>query len=183
MKKHPSVIKLCRVCKRAFSSYPSQKRITCGRKCRDRYTARPKRFDSWRDKKALLTVKGRMMITWRNNGITYKKYEHVAVAEAALGRTLPPGAEVHHVDGDPTNNAPSNLVICQDHKYHSLLHARANQVSRGAVIGETKYCSYCRTVKPRVQFYPDPRMWDGLRGHCSGCVKSQNNASYSRRNG
>jgi hypothetical protein len=53
-----------------------------------------------------------------------KTYEHIRIAEAALGKRLPPCAEVHHVDGDGSNNAPTNLVICPDHAYHLLLHKR-----------------------------------------------------------
>jgi HNH endonuclease len=49
---------------------------------------------------------------------------HVLVAEKALGKPLPKGAIVHHVDGNTLNNAPSNLVICQDQAYHCLLHKR-----------------------------------------------------------
>ena len=51
-------------------------------------------------------------------------YLHIAIAEKAMGGPLPIGAEVHHVDGNPANNAPENLVICPDHRYHSLLHQR-----------------------------------------------------------
>lgn len=50
--------------------------------------------------------------------------EHILVAEAALGRFLPPGVEVHHFDGDKKHNARPNLVICQDHAYHMLLEMR-----------------------------------------------------------
>jgi len=50
--------------------------------------------------------------------------EHVAVAENALGKKLPAGAIVHHVDGDRANNLSSNLVVCPDQAYHLLLHAR-----------------------------------------------------------
>lgn len=50
--------------------------------------------------------------------------EHIAVAERVLGRRLPAGAVVHHVDGNPVNNEPSNLVICPSQAYHKMLHVR-----------------------------------------------------------
>lgn len=56
------------------------------------------------------------------NGIPQR--EHIAIAEKAMGRPLPPKAEVHHVDGDKANNAPTNLVVCPDRAYHMLLHLR-----------------------------------------------------------
>ena len=50
--------------------------------------------------------------------------ESVLVASWALGKPLPQGAIVHHVDGNRLNNSPTNLVICQDRAYHNYLHAR-----------------------------------------------------------
>ena len=49
--------------------------------------------------------------------------EHVMLAERALGKPLPRGVHVHHVDENRSNNAPSNLVICTA-AYHRLLHLR-----------------------------------------------------------
>lgn len=62
-----------------------------------------------------------------------RRYEHVLVAEKALGRPLKnlgrgnPNTEVvHHIDGDKQNNAPTNLLICT-HQYHTELHHRLEQ--------------------------------------------------------
>lgn len=53
-----------------------------------------------------------------------KKREHVLVAERALGKALPKGAVVHHVNENGKDNRNSNLVICPSRSYHALLHQR-----------------------------------------------------------
>jgi hypothetical protein len=77
---------------------------------------------------------------------------HILVAESALGKPLPVGAEVHHVDEDTKNNRPSNLVICQDVAYHKLLHVRARIVRAGGNPNTDSICSTCGLVKPLDQF-------------------------------
>lgn len=50
--------------------------------------------------------------------------EHVYLASRALGKPLPPQAEVHHVDRNRANNTTTNLVVCENIAYHRLLHRR-----------------------------------------------------------
>lgn len=68
--------------------------------------------------------------------------EHVIIASRALGKPVPTDAEVHHVNGDLTNNGRGNLVLCEDHNYHMLLHARARALRE---CGHANWlrCMYC----------------------------------------
>jgi hypothetical protein len=68
--------------------------------------------------------------------------KHIAVAEKALGRRLPPGAVVHHVDENGLNNEPTNLVICPDEAYHKLLHRRMRALAECGYAHYEK-CQYC----------------------------------------
>lgn len=44
--------------------------------------------------------------------------EHRLVMEGVLGRYLKPGEVVHHIDGDPGNNAPANLRLYRSNGAH-----------------------------------------------------------------
>ena len=77
-----------------------------------------------------------------------RTYEHVLVAERALGRPLPKGAVVHHIDGNGHNNSPNNLVICPSQEYHGLLHIRQRAMD---VCGNPNWLKCTRCLK-----YDDP---------------------------
>lgn len=76
------------------------------------------------------------------------QWEHRAVAERALGRPLPRGVQVHHVDDNGRNNANDNLVICQDHAYHKDLHRRRRIFRAGGNPHTDWWCSGCRKPRP-----------------------------------
>ena len=78
--------------------------------------------------------------------------EHVVISEKALGKKLPKGVEVHHVNGDKTDNRNENLVICADHAYHCLLHRRQSALDACGNADWLK-CEVCNE-------YDDPKnMW------------------------
>ncbi len=87
--------------------------------------------------------KGYVYITYENRVVA----EHILVCEWALGHALPPGVVVHHVDENKHNNANTNLVICEDKKYHHLLHARQYVVNCGGDPNTQKACRKCQTVR------------------------------------
>jgi len=109
-----------------------------------------------------------------------KLYEHTLAAERALGRPLPHGAEVHHVDGNRFNNEPSNLVICPDRAYHFLLHIRTRAMEACGNPNWRK-CRYCQqhdapeNLKIRKRVHPDGRLTPNEEVYHSTC-----NAEYQR---
>ena len=103
-----------------------------------------------------------------------KKYQHVAIAEAVLGKPLPDGAEVHHVDSNRLNNANSNLVICPNRAYHLLLHKRTRALEACGNANWLK-CWICGS-------YDEPRnlyQWGG-RGRHAECHSKYMNERYRK---
>lgn len=50
------------------------------------------------------------------------KYWAAKIATYCYGRALPRGAVVHHVDGNPQNNDPTNLILFLSHTIHQQVH-------------------------------------------------------------
>lgn len=96
---------------------------------------------------------------------------HRILAAKALGKPLPKGAEVHHIDENKRNNAPSNLVICPNRAYHMLLHARQRVIDKGGDPNEEKICSSCGQAKALSAFYKDRASYDEKQGTCGDCQR------------
>lgn len=104
---------------------------------------------------------------------------HILIAEKALGKYLPAGAEVHHVDMARQNNANANLVICQDRHYHALLHRRAVVVKAGGDPNTQRFCRLCSRVQALSEFPTDMSIADGHRSYCRHCQSAMRRRYYN----
>ena len=75
--------------------------------------------------------------------------EHIEIVEKVLGKPLPDGAQIHHVNECCTDNRHQNLVICENQKYHALLHIRTRALRTCGNANWVK-CKYCKK-------YDDPK--------------------------
>ena len=95
--------------------------------------------------------------------------EHILIAEKALGRKLPPHAEIHHFNGIKHDNRNGNLVICNNRAYHGLLESRTRVYLAGGRPGKHKICSHCKMVLPIDVFARKQQAPDGRHCYCRQC--------------
>lgn len=103
-------------------------------------------------------------------------FEHILIAERALGKPLPVNVPVHHHDMDGTNNANANLVICNSGGYHRILHQRMKVIAVGGDPNTQAICARCKAVKLLDEFYPNVNSArTGRSNYCKECAKGMTN--------
>lgn len=75
------------------------------------------------------TMNGRTYIKDPNNPNSNNSglvAEAVVAAQEKLGRPLEPEEVVHHIDGNPQNNSPENIIVFVSQQYHQQWHRRGD---------------------------------------------------------
>lgn len=154
VKVHPA----CQQCGRSFETVPSVVEKGWGRfcsmECKFAFRSMPDNMN------------GFLARGYRKKA---SRFEHRIIAERVVGRSLPATVVIHHVNGQPADNRHSNLVICENSAYHSLLHVRARIVKRGGDPQRQKICSGCQELKVKAEFWRAKRTWDGFQQMCRNC--------------
>ena len=92
--------------------------------------------------------------------------EHIVLAEKAFGMELPVNTEIHHY-GDVSDN--SKLVICEDRKYHRLLHIRQQALETCGDVNKRR-CTYCQEYDFVENLYVKHRICGGWHVYHRKCV-------------
>lgn len=88
-------------------------------------------------------------------GIGERRLSHVLIAEKALGKRLPAGAVVHHLNGIRSDNRKENLAIFPDGAYHAMIHRRMRAMEASGNANFRK-CVCCKG-------YDDPEVMGKMR--------------------
>lgn len=113
---------ICKICKKIFFVYLSQKKKFCSRKC---YHIYQKQYLSgannshWKGGKQQ-SGHGYIRIWLGRHAIPRYIYEHRFVMEKFLKRKLKSNETVHHIDGNSVNNKIKNLKVFASNGQHTI---------------------------------------------------------------
>jgi hypothetical protein len=99
--------------------------------------------------------------------------EHVLIASSVLGKTIPKGVHIHHVDLNGKNNNHSNLVICSA-QYHRILHARTRALDISGDANKMK-CAHCGEYDDPDSMYVRKDQYQAWHRDCANKSKRVNN--------
>ena len=80
--------------------------------------------------------------------------EHIRIVEDWLGVKLPEGAQIHHINGDRSDNRIDNLAICLTAKAHQEIHRRERAAAECGH-PDWRKCQFCgRWDRPENLYIP-----------------------------
>jgi hypothetical protein len=82
------------------------------------------------------------------------KMEHIAIVERVMGKRLPKGAVIHHVNENRADNRHTNLVVCS-RAFHQVIHARTRAYDECGH-ADWKKCQYCGKYDDPSKMYVAP---------------------------
>lgn len=104
--------------------------------------------------------------------------QHRLVMEGVIGRYLDSKEHVHHIDGNPLNNKPSNLQIVTVREHHRLHHGWSYEDGRWF-----KRCPSCdrKLEVNESNFYMQRRRPGTFRSVCIPCKLTEGRKEYAQR--
>ena len=105
---------------------------------------------------------------------------HRLLVEKILGKLLPNKAEIHHIDGNKSNNDLSNLIVCPNRKYHFLLHSRQRLINAKVSPWTHVWCTKCGP-KLMADFHKNSRNPNGFSALCMNCDNLRKRIAYDNR--
>lgn len=106
--------------------------------------------------------------------------EHILIVVKALGHPLPEGVVIHHHDRDGKNNANTNLVVCQDQKYHLLIHLRTKAFLACGDPAKRR-CIHCKEWDSLDKLHVGPEGPHGQAFYHNQCANARNRAAKLKR--
>lgn len=106
-----------------------------------------------------------------------KVREHVLVVERVLGRQLPKGPVIHHLNEVKTDNRHENLLVCQDEAYHQLIHRRTRAYD-ACGNANARQCQFCKQWSAPDRITVNPA--NSAAFH-QGCRSADRRAKYAER--
>lgn len=142
------------------------------------HNARGERNPAWKGGRRA-SADGYVLVCDMAGGV---RREHTIIAERVLGRALPAGVIVHHVDENRSRNANSNLVILY-RADHSELHRKMRVRALGGNPWTDRVCSTCKAPQNSAQFYASTSE-NGVvvfEKRCKGCSREHSRQRRLRR--